>query len=158
MYIFRTMGIIVALLIPCLTACFGNSDTDCKDYIAVATTDKPTTISETEFKKLVMDFQNNTEEWKYEGKLPSIITFTADWCAPCRRMAPIFDELAKTYAGKINIYKVNVDHSRNVAMAFGVQSIPTMLFARMNGLPAIQPGVMSKEQLVQAIESFLLQD
>jgi thioredoxin len=103
-----------------------------------------------------MDFENNSDEWKYEGKLPSIITFTADWCAPCRRMAPIFDDLAKEYAGKINIYKVNIDNSRNVAMAFGVQSIPTMLFVRMTGLPAMQQGMMNREQLVHAIENFLL--
>jgi len=156
MYIFRAMSIINLLLILSLTACSGNSNSNSQDLLAAATIDRARTISETEFKALVMDFENNSDEWKYEGKLPSIVTFTADWCPPCRRMAPIFDDLAREYAGRINIYKVNVDHSRNVAMAFGVQNIPTMLFIRMTGLPALQPGAMNREQLVDAIENFLL--
>jgi len=152
------MSTIALLVTLCLTACFGNSNNNSPDAIAMTAVDKVTTISETEFKKLVMDFETNPEEWKYKGKLPSIISFTADWCAPCRRMAPTFDELAREYAGKINIYKVDVDRSRNIANYFGVSGIPMMLFARMNGLPAMQQGMMSKAQLVHAIENFLLQE
>ncbi|MCL2027809.1 MAG: thioredoxin domain-containing protein [Bacteroidales bacterium] len=161
MNIFKLMSIISLLLTFGLTACFGGSnesEVNPPNIIAQAVNNAPRTISETEFKQLVMDFENHSDEWKYEGKLPSIVTFTADWCGPCRRMAPFLDELAKEYAGKVNIYKVDVDRSRNVAMTFGIQSIPTLLFSRMNGLPALQPGMMNKEQLVQAVEGFLLKE
>ena len=158
MYIPKLMSMFTLFVALCLTACFGNSNNNSQDATATTAVDRVTTISEAEFKRLVMDFEANPEEWKYKGKLPSIISFTADWCGPCRRMAPTFDELAREYAGKINIYKVDVDRSRAVANYFGVSGIPLMLFARMNGLPAVQQGMMSKDQLVHAIENFLLKE
>jgi len=114
------------------------------------------TISEAEFRTLVMDFQNNPEEWIFKGELPAIINFYADWCPPCRRLAPIFDAVAREYAGRVNFYKVNVDNSRALATFFGARSVPTLMFVRMTGLPAIQPGFMTREQLIYAIENFLL--
>jgi thioredoxin len=158
MYIFRPVSIIGLLVTLCFTACFGNSSDNSQNLIAQVNTTGAKTISETEFGNLVMDFKNKPEEWVYKGEIPSIVSFTADWCAPCRRMNPILDELANQYAGKINIYKVNVDHSRNLASFFGVQSIPTLLFSPMKGMPALQPGGMSKEQFINAIENFLLKE
>ena len=156
MNFFKTMNLISLLVALCLVAC---SSSPSSEATAVNTpVQGATVISETEFKTLVMDYETNPQQWIYKGELPSIIDFYADWCAPCRRMAPVLDELARKYAGRVNIYKVNVDHARQLASFFGVQSIPTLLFARMNGMPALQPGAMNMEQLVHAIENFLLKE
>ncbi|MDR1951734.1 MAG: thioredoxin [Bacteroidales bacterium] len=157
MNIFRPMNIFTLLTTLFFIACSGNNSSEQSQNLAAAKpVERATVISENEFKKLVMNFEANPEKWIYKGELPSIVDFYADWCAPCRRIAPILDELAREYAGKVNIYKVNVDHSRNLAAFFGIQSIPTMLFCPMQGLPAVQPGGMSKAQFVDAIENFLL--
>jgi len=153
------MNIISFLLTALLTACSGNPNSTSQDLIANASTEQGArTISEVEFKTLVMDFVNNPEEWVFKGEIPAIINFYADWCPPCRRLAPIFDALAREYTGRVNFYKVNVDHSRTLATFFGARSVPTLMFARMNGLPAIQPGFMTREQLIHAIETFLLEN
>jgi thioredoxin len=158
MNIFKLMSIISFFVTLFLTACLGNSSEQTEQTVAKTSTDKAVVISEKEFKTLVMNYEENPEEWLFKGELPAIVDFYADWCAPCRIIAPILDELAKEYKGRVNIYKVNVDNSRNVAAYFGVQNIPTLLFCRMNGLPALQPGGMSKEQFVNAIENFLLKE
>ena len=164
------MSTIFLFVSICLVACSINSISNTDTKVAEAPklaevsisveTPKPveraTIISETEFKKLVMDYETNPEQWIYKGKLPSIISFYADWCAPCRRMVPTLDELAREYAGKVNIYRVNVDHSQHLSGFFGIRSLPTLLFCPVGRNPAIQPGMMSKEQLVHAIENFLL--
>ncbi|MCL2413372.1 MAG: thioredoxin domain-containing protein [Bacteroidales bacterium] len=157
MKIFKPMNIISLLLTVFLTACFGNPSHTSQNLIADATVEQGArTISEAEFRTLVMDFENNPEEWIFKGELPAIINFYASWCPPCRRMAPIYDALAREYAGRVDFYKVNVDHSRALARFFGAQSVPTLMFVRMTGLPAIQPGFMNRDQLVHAIENFLL--
>lgn len=122
----------------------------------VVVVEKATVISEAEFKQLVMNYEANPEKWVFEGKMPCIVDFYADWCGPCRRIAPILDDLAKTYSGKVNIYKVNVDQSRFLSGYFGIRSIPTMLFCPLSGQPALQPGGLAREQLVDVIENFLL--
>jgi len=152
------MNIISLLVTFLFTACFGNPSSASQDLIASATVERARTISEAEFKTLVMDFENNPEEWIFKGEIPAIINFYASWCPPCRRLAPIFDQLAREYAGRVNFYKVNVDNSRALATFFGARSVPTLMFARMNGLPAVQPGFMTREQLIYAIENFLLVD
>ena len=162
MNIFNAMNIFTLLLTICLSACLGNVSGDTpQDLIANAATpvvEKATIISEAEFKTLVMNYETNPDKWIFEGNLPCIVDFYADWCPPCRRMAPILDELAKEYAGRVNIYKVNIDRSRNLASYFGIQSVPTLLFCPLNGRPAMQPGAMNKVQFIDAIENFLLKD
>ena len=158
MNIFVSMSIINLLATLLLTACSGNSNVGFQNEIAMANTTGARVISEAEFKKLVMDYENNLEEWVFVGELPVIVSFTADWCPPCRRMNPILDQLAREYAGRINIYRVDVDRSRRLAGVFGIQSVPTLLFSPMKGLPALQPGAMTREQLVNVIENFLLKE
>ena len=158
MNIFRAMTIISIFAVLLSTACLGNSNSKSQDELASVVVTEASHISEAEFRKLVMDYQTNVEEWVFAGKLPVIVTFTADWCPPCRRLNPILDQLAREYAGKINIYKVDVDRNREVASVFGIQNIPTLLFSPKKGLPALQPGAMSREQLIDAIENFLLKE
>lgn len=109
---------------------------------------------ETFFEK-VFNYEKN-QEWQFEGKLPCIIDFYADWCQPCKIIAPILEELAEEYKGKINIYKVNTEVETELAAAFGIRSIPSLLFCPKDGKPQMAMGALPKEQLKQAIAEVLL--
>lgn len=111
-------------------------------------------LTSEEFCKNVYDI--NTEEGEYLGSLPAIVDFNATWCGPCRMIAPILEELAAEYAGKIVIYSVDVDKSRDVAVAFGISSIPAVLFIPTEGDPEMTVGSRDKDTFVQQIESILL--
>ena len=104
----------------------------------------------------VVNYEANPGEWNYLGNLPCIIDFYADWCGPCRRIAPILDELAKEYAGKIIIYKINTDKQKELAGLFNVTSIPMLLFVPMQGQLQMAKGALSKEQFEDAIKNVLL--
>ena len=80
-----------------------------------------------DFKEKVFNYETG-KEWKYEGNLPAIIDFYADWCSPCKMVAPILEDLAREYSGKIMVYKVNTENEQELASVFGIQSIPTFLF------------------------------
>ena len=88
-------------------------------------------LTKEEFLKKVANYEANPTEWKYLGDKPCIIDFYADWCGPCKMVAPILDELAKEYSDKIYIYKVDTEAERELASAFGIRSIPTMIFIPM---------------------------
>lgn len=107
------------------------------------------------FKQKVFNYEVN-KEWKFEGQLPCIIDFYADWCGPCKMVAPVLDELSKEYEGKINIYKVNTEEQQELAAAFGIQSIPSILFCPMNEQPQMAMGALPKPTFVQAINDILL--
>ncbi|MDD4636351.1 MAG: thioredoxin, partial [Bacteroidales bacterium] len=96
------------------------------------------------------------KEWKYLGDKPAVIDFYATWCGPCKAVAPIMEELAAEYAGKVLIYKVDVDKEPALAAAFGIQSIPTILFVPVTGKPQMSKGAMPKSSLKQAIEDILI--
>ena len=117
---------------------------------------KVTELTTSEFKKRVMDFDKHPQEWVFEGDKPAIIDFYATWCGPCKATAPILDELANDYAGKIDIYKVDVDQQQELAALFGVRSIPSLLFIPKEGKPQMQVGAMNKQQFEAAIKSTLL--
>ncbi|MFN4286150.1 MAG: thioredoxin family protein [Lacibacter sp.] len=108
------------------------------------------------------DFVNNifdyrTErEWKYKGRRPAIIDFYADWCGPCRMVAPILEQLSEEYKGLIDIYKVDTEVEQELAAVFGIQSIPSFLFIPMNELPMLQPGAFPKNVFKQVIDEHLL--
>jgi thioredoxin len=103
----------------------------------------------------VFDFEKN-KDWKFEGELPCVIDFYADWCQPCKMVAPILEELSKEYDGKINIYKVDTEDQQELAGAFGVKSIPSLLFCPKDGQPQMAQGALPKETLVSAINDVLL--
>jgi thioredoxin len=104
----------------------------------------------------VWNFEANSQEWIYEGDVPCVIDFYADWCGPCKRVAPIMDELAAKYEGKVKIYKINTDKERQLSSAFGIRSIPSVLFVPMTGKPMMQTGALQKDQYIRIIEDELL--
>jgi len=106
------------------------------------------------FLEKVFNYEQN-KEWKFEGELPCIIDFYADWCGPCKMVGPVLKELAEEYLGKLNIYKVDTDAQQELAAAFGVQSIPSILFAPLNGKPQMSAGALPKNALKKAISEVL---
>lgn len=107
------------------------------------------------FKQKIFNYEAN-KEWKYEGELPAIVDFYADWCGPCKMVAPVLEELSNEYDGKINIYKVDTESEQELAAVFGIRSIPSILFIPKNGQPQMSMGAMPKEGFVQAINEILL--
>ncbi len=107
------------------------------------------------FLKDVFDYEKSNE-WNYKGNKPAIIDLYADWCGPCRQTAPIMKELAKEYAGKIVIYKVNVDKQKELAALFNATSIPLFVFIPMKGDPQFFRGAADKATYQKAIDEFLL--
>jgi thioredoxin len=109
------------------------------------------------FLEKVFNYEKN-KEWKYEGELPCLIDFYADWCQPCKMVAPILEELSEEYKGKINIYKIDTEVERELAGAFGIRSIPSLLFCPKDGQPQMAQGALPKETFKQVIDEFLLKD
>jgi len=120
------------------------------------TAGKPELLTAETFKLKVMDYEKNTQQWIFEGDKPAIVDFYADWCRPCRMIAPILEELAVEYEGKIDVYKVDTEAQRELATIFGIQSLPTVLFIPMQGKPSMQKGALPKESYKQIIDDFLL--
>lgn len=117
---------------------------------------KPINLTKADFLSKVMDFEANPEEWKYLGDKPAIVDFYADWCGPCKMIAPILEELAEEYKDDIYIYKINTEKEEELAAAFGIRSIPTLLFIPMEGQPQMAQGAMPKASFKEAIDSVLL--
>ena len=114
------------------------------------------TLTTQEFKTKIFNYEKNTDEWVYEGTKPAIIDFYADWCGPCKRLAPIMSELAKEYEGKVLIYKIDIDKEKELATFFGIRSIPSLLFIPAKGTPQMAQGLIPKKELAKTIDSFLL--
>jgi len=106
------------------------------------------------FLEKVFNFENN-KEWKFEGDVPCIIDFYADWCGPCKMIAPILEELSEEFKGKINIYKVDTEAQQELSAAFAIRSIPSMLFCPKEGQPQMAQGALPKQQLEGIIKDVL---
>ena len=113
-------------------------------------------LTKAEFMAKVANYEANPNEWKYLGDKPCIIDFYADWCKPCKMVAPIMAELSEKYKGQITIYKVNTDQERELAQFFGIRSIPTMYFCPANGQPQMTQGAMDKDTYEKIIAEVLL--
>jgi thioredoxin 1 len=109
-----------------------------------------------DFKDKVFDYEQSNE-WAYKGQQPAIIDFYADWCGPCRSVAPVLEELSNEYNGKLLIYKIDTDKEAELSQLFGIQSIPTFLFIPVHGAPMMQKGAIPKNAFKQVIEERLLQ-
>lgn len=111
-------------------------------------------LTKESFKEKVFNFEAN-KEWKFEGKVPAIIDFYADWCSPCKMVAPILEELQKEYGDKLNIFKVNTEEQQELASMFGIQSIPSILFVPLDGQPQMAMGALPKDTFKSAINDVL---
>jgi len=107
------------------------------------------------FLSKIFDYENN-KDWKFEGDLPCIVDFYADWCGPCKMIAPVLEELSEEYKGKINIFKINTEQELELSSAFGIRSIPSLLFIPKTGQPQMAMGALPKESLKQVIDDVLL--
>ena len=104
-------------------------------------------LTKSEFLAKVADYETSPNEWKYLGDRPAVIDFYASWCGPCKMIAPILEELAAEYGDSIYVYKINTEEEQELAAAFGIQSIPTLLFVPMEGAPQMAQGAMPKNAL-----------
>jgi thioredoxin 1 len=106
------------------------------------------------FLSKVFNYEAN-KDWKFEGEKPCIIDFYADWCGPCKMVAPILEELAKEYDGKLDIYKVDTEKEIELASVFGIKSIPSLLFVPKDGPPQMAMGALPKETFITAFKDVL---
>lgn len=113
-------------------------------------------LNKADFLTKVFNYEKNPSTWVYEGNKPCIVDFYADWCAPCKQIAPILKDLAAVYKDDIIIYKVNVDKEPELKNVFGIQGIPAILFVPQNGQPQMSMGALPKAEFVKQIDSFLL--
>ena len=111
-------------------------------------------LTKDSFLQKVFDYEQN-KEWKFEGKLPCIIDFYADWCGPCKMVEPVLQELAQEYQGKLNIYRIDTDAQQELAAAFGIQSIPSLLFVPLNDKPQMSTGALPKNAIKRVMSEIL---
>ncbi len=117
---------------------------------------KPEFLTTETFKEKVWNYEKNPKEWVYEGDKPAIIDFYADWCKPCKMVAPILEDLQQQYAGQIRVYKINTEQQRELASVFQVTSIPTFLYIPAKGQPQMDRGYKDKATFERIIKEVLL--
>lgn len=106
------------------------------------------------FIEKVFDFKNE-KEWKFKGDKPAIIDFYADWCGPCKTVTPILEELSSDYDGQVDFYKINTEDQQELAGAFGIRSIPSILFIPLSGQPEMIMGALPKSNFEEGIKAVL---
>ena len=131
------------------------ADNPASAYLTSASDNGVVQLTNETFKKMVFNYDIN-KEWKFEGKKPAIIDFYADWCAPCRQLSPLVEEIAREYSGKIDVFRVDTEKEKILAQELGITGLPTLLFIPANGKPQITIGSLPKESLVKAINEILL--
>lgn len=118
---------------------------------------KPTVVSlnEQQYREQVFNYVESPTAWTFKGKRPCVVDFYADWCRPCKAIAPYFDTLAEVYAGKVDFYKVNIDNARDLSVFFNIQSIPFVMFCSDEYLQYVN-GAYPMEFYTKMIDSLLL--
>ena len=154
----KLFGATLVLALIAFTACAGKTKENNQDVTTTKEEKKMGTIhlTKAEFLTKVATYEANPTEWKYLGDKPCIIDFYASWCGPCKTIAPILEDLAKEYDGQIYIYKIDTEKEQELAAAFGIRSIPTILFCPVGENPQMAQGAMPKDAFKQAIEEVLL--
>lgn len=112
-------------------------------------------LTTAEFKETIVDYQKDSV-WTYKGNKPVVIDFYTTWCGPCKRLAPIMEELSEKYKGKIEFYKVDTERERELAYVFNISSIPQVLYVPTKGKPQLTKGLYPKEEIEKIIDQFLL--
>lgn len=135
-----------------------NLNNKAKAELAEETKAKPEHLTYETFKEKVWNFEENPQEWVFKGNEPVIIDFYADWCQPCKKIAPIMEELAAEYDGKLKVYKVDTQSEKELARVFQIRSIPAILFSPVEGKPMMQTGAFPKDTYVKIIEENLLKE
>lgn len=139
-----TIGVIYAA--PSITKAFQSSNNKQSDVLM---------MNKTMYLKQIYDYDKNPNNYIYKGNKPSVIDFYADWCGPCRRVAPIMDELSIKYKGKVDFYKVNVDFEKELANIHGITNIPVVAFFSVKGEPQLTIGALQKEKYIEIIDNLL---
>jgi thioredoxin len=134
-----------------LQACTGNAENSKTE----TTEGQVVKLTAESFQKLVWDYKSNPQQWVFKGDQPVIIDFYADWCRPCKMIAPILAEISQEYKGKVRIYKVNTDEQRELASLFNISSIPAVLYVPMTGKPQMSVGAQQKAGYVEMIKTIL---
>ncbi|HAL65603.1 MAG TPA: thiol reductase thioredoxin [Bacteroidales bacterium] len=153
-FLFTTLSIVILAFISCGRNQKTESSENQTDKEALG--EQVVQLNGELFREMIWDYTSSPDQWKYKGNKPSVIDFYADWCKPCRIVAPIMEELALKYQGKVTIYKVNTDKEKEVASAFGIRGIPSVLFCPKKGKPQMATGALPKDTYVEVIEEFLL--
>lgn len=148
---FSWLVMLALLIVSCsASAKKDKNETDAAAEGEVIALDKAT------FLRDVYNYEKDPTQWVYEGKKPCIIDFYADWCGPCRKVAPIMKEMAGKYKDQIVVYKIDVDKETELAQTFGISSIPTILFVPLKGKPQLVQGAMPRSEVVKQVEEYLL--
>ena len=116
---------------------------------------KATTLTRDEFNKKITNLDARPFQWEFLGDKPAVIDFYASWCGPCKMMAPVMDELAEEYEGRVDIYKINIEEEEEIASAFGVRSVPSFVFVPMDGEPKMSVGAASKGDMEKIIDGII---
>jgi len=124
------------------------------NHIKIFKSDKMEHLTKQSFIDKVFDFESNTE-WSYKGSKPALIDFYADWCGPCKAIAPVLEQLSNEYAGVMDIYKVDTEQESELSGIFGIRSIPSLLFIPLDGQPQMAMGALPKNTLEQAFKDVL---
>lgn len=167
---FKRKGVLIAAIVLASTmiACGNqggknnknstNNNNKITENSMITTTKKTINLTRADFLKKVANFEETPDKWIYLGDKPAIIDFYADWCGPCKTIAPILEELAEEYDGQIYIYKVDTEAEQQLAGEFGIRSIPSLLFVPMGEDPQMAQGALPKDAFKQAIEEVLLKN
>ncbi|MDR1973068.1 MAG: thioredoxin [Bacteroidales bacterium] len=161
----KILQMFVLASIICFTACGANSiksqveeNEQLPATIAAPKESQVIHITQEQFKQQIFDYAKNTQKFVYEGgEMPCIVDFYATWCGPCKRLAPIMDDLSWEYRGKVKFYKIDTDKNRELSSVFQIRSIPTLMYVNKKGeLLAVEAGLPSREQLIKVIEEYLI--
>lgn len=150
------------IMIISLLACSANAEApnanaiSKKEALDLSSQGKVVHFNQDVFRQLVWDYKKNSANWVFEGDMPVIVDFYADWCRPCKTLAPTMDQLALQYKGKVRFYKINTDENRELSGLMGISSIPALLFIPKQGKPSFSLGALPKDRLEKMINESLL--
>ena len=158
----KTLVLLLALTLSTNVSCSGEKQTNekIKTNQSIIKEEgkkmKPINLTKKDFLEKVVNYEVNPTEWKYLGDKPAIVDFYADWCGPCKMIAPVLEELADEYKDQLYIYKIDTEQEQELAAAFGIRSIPTLLFIPLEGNPQLVQGALPKASFKEVINDVLL--